>query len=97
MSIDLTAFYTQINENFRNIDEKMDKYHKDNCQKIDSVKQDVVNLKVELASHLASSSTAVQIKNENKEQGNHKIYWVLGIVSMIQVAIIAAFETLRGN
>lgn len=95
--IEPQQFYSEVNQNFRDISTKIDKYHSDNCQKIDKVAQDVNELKVQVAAHLASSNTAVEIKNENKEQKNHKIYWVIGIVGTIQTALIAAFETFRGN
>lgn len=88
-------FYAEVNQNFRDISSKIDEYHKDNCTKIDKVAEDVNEMKIQLASHLSSSETAKELKKEGNEQKNHKVYWILGIVTVIQTAIVAAFELVR--
>lgn len=86
-------FYQQTNQNFRDVFAKIDEYHKDNCQKIDRVVEQVADLRTTVMAHIASSDTAIQIKGEHnataREQKNHKVYWILGIVSTIQAAVTA--------
>ena len=83
-------FYRAMEQKFSNVFSRMDHLHKETMEDIDSIREEVNELKASYDSHIAVSTALKELKNTGKISQKQKILMVFGAIPIL-LAVYSLF------